>query len=119
MMAPLARLARMDVSEIAWRLKAAARIGLDRFRASRAAPAWDRHALASALAPDPALDGIRCAIGEGRWQDAHRGLAFHIAFSPQQFALAPANHARLGPAIRERFPRALSDATLRAEGILE
>ncbi len=117
--APLARLARMDVSEVAWRLKAAARIGLDRFRTSRAAPAWDRRALAAALAPDPALDGIRSAIGDGRWQDAHRGLAFHIAFSPQQFALAPANHARLGPAIRERFPRALSEATLRAEGILE
>src|SRR5438874_2020777 len=119
MIASLARLARMDVSEAAWRLKAAARIGVDRFRASRAAPSWDRRALASALAPDPALDAARAAIGEGRWQDAHRALAFHIAFSPQRFALAPANHSTLGPAIRERFPRALSDATVRAEAILE
>jgi hypothetical protein len=117
--APLARLARMDVGELAWRLKAAARIGVDRFRASRAAPAWDRRALASALAPDPALGAVRSALGEGRWQDAHRGLAFHVAFSPQRFALAPANHSTLGPAIRKRFPGALSDATLRAEGILE
>ena len=115
----LARLAHMGVDEIAWRARAVARITWDRFHASRTPPAWDRRLLAAALAPDRALDAVRTALAQEEWREAHRALAFHIAFTPQRFALAAANHSTLAPAIRERFPGALVDATTRAERILE
>jgi len=108
----------MDVDEISWRAKAAARIAWDRFRISRTPPAWDRRELAPALAADLSLDGVRGALADADWHDAHRGLAFHIAFTPQRFALAASNHSTLAPAIRDRFPGALVQATTRAEEIL-
>ena len=114
----LSRLAHMDVDEIAWRAKAAARIAWDRFRVSRTPAAWDRSELVTALSDDLTLDGVRSALDTGRWRDAHRALGFHIAFTPQRFALSASNHSTLAPAIRERFPRALAQATARAENIL-
>jgi len=114
----LARLAHMDVDEITWRARAAARIAWDRIRVSRAAPAWNRAELAAALAGDAALDDARSALDAGRWRDAHRALGFHIAFTPQRFALAASNHSTLARAIRQHFPRALADATARAEDVL-
>ena len=62
----LARLANMDVDELAWRGRATARIAWDRFRASRTAPSWDRQALADALAPGPALEDARAALAQAR-----------------------------------------------------
>ena len=78
----------MNVDEIAWRARAAARIAWDRFRTSRIPPAWNRKDLVPALASDPALDGVRAALEDGHWREAHSALAFHIAFTPQRFALA-------------------------------
>src|SRR5262245_52486524 len=112
----LGRLARMDVDEISWRARAAARIAWDRLRVSRAPSAWDRRDLAPALAADLSLDGVRDALAEHDWHDAHRALAFHIAFTPQRFALAASNHSTLAAAIRDRFPRAFEQARTRAEG---
>src|SRR5665213_1963035 len=114
----LSRLATMDVDEVAWRGRAAARIAWDRFQASRTAPSWNRHELAAALAPDPAIEAARTALAQARWQDAHRALARHLMFSPQRFALASTNRSTLAPAIRERFPDAGADATSRADRIL-
>jgi len=114
----LSRLARMEVGEIRWRAKAAARIALDRLRLSRTVPAWDRRELAPALAADPSLTGIRDALTEGDWRSAHRALGLHIAFTPQRFALAASNHSTLAPAIHERFPHALAHATARADNLL-
>jgi hypothetical protein len=112
------RLARMDVDEISWRAKSAARIAWDRIRISRTPPAWDRHELAPALAADASLNGIRSALADGDWHAAHRALGFHIAFTPQRFALAASNHSTLAPKIRDRFPRAPAQATARAERVV-
>jgi len=112
------RLAHMDVDEIGWRAKAAARIAWDRVRLSRTPPAWDRRELAPALAADVALDGVRSALDDHKWHDAHRALAFHIAFTPQRFPLAASSHSTLAPKIRDHFPGALVQATARAENIL-
>ena len=102
----LSRLARLDVDEIGWRAKAAARIALDRLRLSRTAPAWDKRELAPALAEESSLADIRGALTDGDWHSAHRALGLHIAFTPQRFALAASDHSTLAPRIRERFPRA-------------
>jgi len=114
----LSRLARMDVGEIRWRAKAAARIALDRLRLSRTAPAWDKRELALALAADSSLTGICDALTEGDWRSAHRALGLHIAFTPQRFALAASNHSTLAPTILERSPGALAQATARADRLL-
>src|SRR6185295_15391333 len=114
----LGRLARMDVDEISWRAKAAARIALDRLRLSRTPTAWDRRELTPALAADHSLDAIRSALTHGDWDSAHRALGLHIAFTPQRFALAASNHSTLAPKIRDRFPVAVVQATARAESLL-
>jgi Heparinase II/III-like protein/Heparinase II/III N-terminus len=114
----LARAARMDIGEIAWRGRAAVRIALDRFRASRTPPAWNRADLIEALAPGPALDDVRLALAQGRWRDANGALASRIACTSQRFALAASNQRTLAPDILNRFPGAAGDATARAEKIL-
>jgi hypothetical protein len=114
----LARIARMDVDEITWRARAAARIAWDRLRVSRTPPAWDRRELLAALGDDRSLEDARSALLAGRWRDAHRALGFHIAFTPQRFALSASNHSTVTPRIRQHVPRALAQATARAEGIL-
>jgi hypothetical protein len=115
----LTRLRRLDTREIAWRGRAAARIAWDRLASVRTAPQWDRHQLLGALRDDPALGTVLEALEDGRWRDAHSALAFHVAFTPQRFALAASNQSTLTAKIRERFPGALANATERAEKILE
>ena len=84
----LARLRHIDGRELAWRGRAAARIAWDRLSSSRTRPAWDRGQLLAAIADDPALEAVRDALAHERWREAHRALAFHIAFMPQRFVLA-------------------------------
>ena len=115
----LSRLRRLDTREIAWRGRAAARIAWNRLASARTAPQWDRHQLLGALRDDPALGTVLEALEDGRWRDAHRALAFHVAFTSQRFALAASNQSTLTPTIRERFPGALANAAERAEKILE
>src|SRR5215471_10595736 len=112
----LARLRRLDAREIAWRGRAAARIAWDRLASS---PQWDRRQLHGAVREDPALESVLDALEYEHWRDAHRALAFHVAFTPQRFALAASNQSTLTPTIRERFPGALANATERAEKILD
>jgi hypothetical protein len=114
----LSKLAHMDVDELAWRGRAGARIAWDRFQASRVTPSWDRAALSGALAPGPALDDARAGLAQGRWQEAHRALALHIASAPQRFALATSNRAAVTTRIRDRFPDAEAQSVARADSIL-
>ena len=61
----LARIARMDLAEIAWRSRSAARVSVDRMRFTIAPPGWNRRQLARLLAPTPALHQVRAALDEG------------------------------------------------------
>src|SRR5437870_1416618 len=110
----LSKLAHMDVDELAWRGRTGARNAWDRFQASRTTPMWDRASLAGALTPGPALDDARKALAQGRWQEAHRALAAHLASTPQGFALAAPNRAAVTSAIRDRFPQAEVESIARA-----
>jgi hypothetical protein len=114
----LARLSRMELSELGWRSRASARIAWDRLRTAGSEPTWDRRALAGALATEPAFDDVRASLGQGEWSNAHRQLASHFASRPQKFALAPSNRASIVETINGRFPSAQKDAKARADEIV-
>ena len=71
MIGRLRRLVRMDRSELAWRIRSAGRIAVDRARASFTPFEWNRAQLGPALAALPELDEIRAALETNRWHDAH------------------------------------------------
>ena len=78
----LARLARMDWTEVGWRARVRARIGGDRLRSAIAPPRWDRRELISALASSPGLEATRTALAAGRWDDAIASLSASAAGDP-------------------------------------
>ena len=113
----LARLARMDRSEIAWRAAAAARTAIDRVRTRLVEPRWNRESLVRAIAPAEDLDEVRRALAARAWDDAHRALARRFAAAPQRFAIAPSARASVVARIREEFPQAAAHAVSRADRI--
>src|SRR4051794_21386343 len=114
----LARLARMDRTELAWRGTAAARAWIDRARTRVAAPRYARTDLLAALAPDRNLDAVRDALEARRWDVAQRELARHFAAAPRRFAISPASRPALVDRIRREFPDAAGDAARRANRIV-
>ena len=114
----LARLARMDWTEVGWRARVRARIGADRLRSAIAPPRWDRRELISALASSPGLEATRTALAAGRWDDAHRALSDYFSSSPGRFVIAARNRVPLADAIRTRFPDSAADAAARADRVL-
>src|SRR5438105_4423348 len=119
MMPPsLARLARMDRAEIAWRATAAARTTIDRVRTRFVEPQWNREDLVHALAPLPELAPVRSALAAHTWDDAHRALARHFASAPQRFAIGPASRTAVVARIREEFPQSVVHAVSRADRIV-
>src|SRR4051812_20315647 len=109
----LARLARMDRAELAWRAVVEARCGWDRARAALRQPRWDRRELRSRLAQDGGLDAIRRALYQERWLDAHRALSQYFAAAPQRFPLHRARKDMFVAGLRRRFPDAARQATAR------
>jgi len=114
----LARLARMDRAELAWRAGATARTAIDRVRTRWMAPRWSREDLLHALAPAEDLRDVRRALAERAWGRAHRALARRLASSPQRFVVAPSSRAAVAARIRDEFPQAASHAVARADRIL-
>ena len=114
----LARLARMDPAEIAWRIRAHGRIMVDRARASAWQPAWRRERLAGALASWPELDALRSALAARRWNDAQSELTRHFASTPSRFVIAAENRTAIVAAIGSAFPESAGDAVTRGDRIL-
>src|SRR5436190_13793445 len=114
---PLARLARMDGSEIAWRARAAARTALDRLGSRAFSTRWRRRDLVRALEPLPELSDARAALAAGRWADAHRSLSVHFSTAPQRLVISPSMRAALAEQVRAEFPDSPRDAAIRAERI--
>jgi len=114
----LARLARMDRAEIAWRTRAGARAGIDRVRTRLAPPRWNRGDLVRALAPLPELVPAREALSARQWDDAHRALAQHFSSAPQRFVVSPSSKHDLVSRIRVEFPDGARIAAARADRIL-
>src|SRR5712671_1499238 len=113
----LARLARMEADEIAWRTAAAARRALDRARFRLMPSRWSRTDLVRVLASTPELAAARAALSARRWDDAQRRLSRHLAASPRRFVIAPADKAHLVRRIAAEFPGSARHAVTRADRI--
>ena len=114
----IARVARMDRSEVGWRLAAAARIGRDRLRTRVGARAWNRHDLLAALADTDELEPVRDALERGDWRAAHRLLAAQFSASAPRFVIHPALKGGLCEQIRGEYPQATAQAAARADRVL-
>src|SRR5438093_2019247 len=114
----LARVMRMDLPEIFWRGRAAARIGFDRARSTVLPAQWARRDLARVLAPLPEFAGLRATLARGGWADAHRALAQHVAAAPQRFVIAPHSRSAVSNRILSAFPDSRENATAMADRIL-
>ncbi len=114
----IARLARMDDAEAAWRVRTAARIAWDRLRTSIRQPRWDRRALARALSDAPSLESARRSVRSGRFLDAHRALADNINARPSRFVIGGAYRAELAAHVREVAPSAVDEARRRGDALV-
>lgn len=108
----------MNLPEVFWRARAAARIGIDRVRSAVIPAQWDRRDLAQVLAPLPGWRAARAAVDRGHWADAHRALAQHLAVAPQRFVIAPHARSAVSSRILAQFPDSRANATARADRIL-
>jgi hypothetical protein len=108
----------MDRAELIWRIRAAARTGLDRALAGVLPPRWDRHILASRLAPLPGLMPVRAALEAERWDDAHAAIGRYLVESPQRFVIGPSSRQALARRVRREFPGSGREAVARADRVL-
>jgi hypothetical protein len=111
----LARLARMDRLEAAWRAGTAARITYARIRSSVRPPRWNRRDLVHALASMPELAAARTALRRRQWLEAHRALCGHFSARAARFVIAPALVSTVRRRICLEFPDAARDAAARAD----
>lgn len=114
----LARIAQMDRGELAWRVEAAARVAVDRVRATVREPDWNRGALARALAPQAALNDARTRLASRRWDEAQQELACHFARRPPRFVIAGSLRPAIVQRIQTRFASAAGDASARGDQLL-
>ena len=114
----VARLARMDRAEVAWRGKAAARKAIDRVRGRFVEPRWNRDDLLAALESIPELAAARHALAARAWDDAHRALSDHFASAPQRFVVGPSARGSIAARVRSEFPQSVAQAVSRADRIL-
>lgn len=114
----LARLARMDRREIAWRARAAGRIAVDRLIACVRRPRWERQHLAYLLDGRADLADARRALEAGDWRAAHSALAGFVCGAPTAFPLAPGFRDTTVRRIRTLFPDAAKRASALADPIL-
>ena len=114
----LVRLARMDAAEIAWRLKTQGRTMVDRAASALVARRWNRENLEPALAPLPALEPARAALGRHDWNAAHREFSRYFARAPQRFVLGQTTKSPLLDAVHGAFPHSAGQASARADRIM-
>src|SRR5919198_1427136 len=113
----LARLARMDKRELAWRAGATARSLMDRAAAAIVKPRWNRGDLAPRLshATVPIASDL---VRAGRFDEAHRALSRHFAEAPQRFVIAPPIRAALVERVAREFSASVHEAAVRGDRVL-
>ena len=115
----LARLARMDRREIAWRSRAAARTAFDRARLSLVPSSWDRSDLAGAIASTPDLRAARRALAVRDWHAAHLAIVESVMDAPVRFPIAPAMRPWLAERIAQAHPSVVAAAARRADKAID
>ena len=108
----------MDLAEILWRSRAAARIAVDRARIAVAPPVWNRRRLARRLAHTVDLDRARDALAQGDWPEADCALRRHAVEGPARFVIAPSSRRAVASLIRREFPDSVSQSAARADRIV-
>ncbi len=114
----LEKLTRMDLNEIAWRGRAAARVAFDRARATAMPPQWERRDFVRVLSVDQGLGRVADLARAGKWLETHAALSQAIATGPQRFVIGPRVRPEVSARTKAEFPSAAHDAAARAEGIL-
>ena len=115
----LARLARMDKTELAWRSRAKARTLFDRTAAAVVRPRWNRRDLASRLSRSAeSLCKAAESLALQDFDEAHRALSRHFADAPQRFPIARAIRQALVERVVREFPASPSEAAARADRVL-
>ena len=112
----------MDAEEIRFRVACEARKAAGLVRTRIAPRKWRRGDLLQLLAASPldtpALVGARHALSIGDFPAAHREFASYFSTREPLFVVDPRQLPDLASRIRQRFPRASSDAAERADDIL-
>ena len=114
----LARLARMDRAELAWRGRAAARTAAQRIAVALRPPAWHRRALLDVLVDDPSIQKVRAALARDEWQEAHEQFVAHLFRRSSRFLIVPQEREIVAPRIASAFRPATADAANRADRVL-
>lgn len=114
----IARIARMDRSEIAWRTAAATRAWRDRLRTRVAPPRWNRRDLLAGVDGVDSNGVLREALTRGDWLAAHHALAAQYASGPARFVVHPSMKASLVEQIRAEYPQAAAQAAARADRVV-
>jgi hypothetical protein len=115
----VARIARMDRSEITWRTTAAARAWRDRLGTRLAAPRWNRRDLLTVLDGADCNGPVREALTRNDWHAAHQALAAQYTAGPARFIVHPSMKAGLAKQISAEYPQAAAQAAARADRIVE
>lgn len=114
----LARLARMDASELRWRAGVAGRNAVDRALSSLRPLEWRRDDLLSIVGDDAAVRDVRRAAERRDWMSANRALARAIDVEPPHFVIGAAMRNSLASRIRAAFPSSEGDAVTRADRLV-
>lgn len=112
------RLRQVTRDELAWRAWVAVRTGLRRVGTRLGAPRWDRERLRRVVDGRATDATFRRAMDIGDWQAVHRALFGLLRARPSRFALNHWSAPALIAEVCQRWPRAPSDASARADRIL-
>jgi hypothetical protein len=113
-----ARLRRIGLSEVAWRLREQLDIASARVATAVVPSRWDRRQLARALNGHDDFDRVRSALRAERWQDAHAMLGAYFCAAPARFVIAPSMRQPLADIIAARCPQSVRDSRARADRIV-
>jgi glycosyltransferase involved in cell wall biosynthesis len=114
----LLRLRRTTRQELAWRIRAAARIQKERVTARVSRFEWRRQELRNVLNPE-LVATLGSSLDRDDWQSVHHALLRQIQDRPSHFVLDYSDPQTLVDAIRAHWPNAPADAAARADRILE
>jgi hypothetical protein len=109
----------MDVAEIAWRGRSAARTLADRVRLMVTPPAWNRRRLADLLTAAPELRAVRAALEDGDWSKAHRQLSRHFVDADPRFVIGAGMRRAVETSLRSDFPSIADVAARTADQVVK
>jgi hypothetical protein len=116
----LDRLRRLSGAELRGRSAERLRVVSEAVAFSAGAARWKRERLRSTLRSDtPELREARAALDARNWPRAHANLRAHFLKRQSRFLIDPTQRHAVANAVRNRFPAALDEATLRATRLSE